>query len=192
MLSSSDLYVYKFVRVAPYGPREEEVDLATLVEGMRPTLDYWAQLSLIKRSDSFGFAAAYPGAAPTISAAQAAWDYPYKFVWFVVGWGPRGNTYIANAVRMLRPSLRTGKDTLALRQVKGSPFWNAVRPMIGDIHPWGDYPRGGATIVRTGNIIVPCAVDGFREVENDFVAKTIGSLIGSTILKMAEPELFVS
>jgi hypothetical protein len=184
------LDVRELPRTALYGPEGGEVDLASDVRGMRYTVQGWVRREVVRRTGSFGFAAAYPGSDPLISAAQGVWNNPYRFVWFVVGWGPDGDHYIANAVRMLRPTLRTGRDTLALRLSSPDQFWNTVAPEVEGMHPWGDLPQGGATVVRVGNTIIPCAVSGFREVENDFVSRSIGAYIGATMLKVDYPETF--
>jgi hypothetical protein len=184
------LDVRELPRMAPYGPEEREVDLASRALRMLTTTQEWARLKVVRRSRSFGFAAAHPGTDPLISAAQTVWNNPYQFVWFVTSWGPEGDRHIANAVRMLRPTLRTGKDTLALRQSSPGQFWNVVESEAKGMYPWGDFPYGGATTVRVGNIVLPCAMSGFREVENDLVAKSVGGYIGATMLKVDYPEMF--
>jgi hypothetical protein len=188
MLSTLD--VGKLPQHAHYGTDTRETDLAYEVTRMRTTIGLWEQIKLVKPNKSFslGFAAARP----KLNPVRPEWDDPYDFVWFVAGWGPDGDRYIANAVRKLRPSLRTGRDTLDLRLAKSDQFEDVVESAVDGKFPWGDFPYGGATIVRTGNIILPCAVSGFHEVEDDTAAKAIGGRIGSTMLQMDYPELFAA
>jgi hypothetical protein len=183
-----DLNLNWLHRAAMYGTD----DLAALVMEMGTTITDWARLGIITPSDSFGFAAAHPRSELVIPASDGRWNNPYKFVWFVVGWGPDGDRYIANAVRKLRPLLRTSKDTLELRLDTSLNFRNVVQSVVDGKFPWGDFPHGGGTLVRTGSIIIPCAADGFPEVENDFVAKTMGGRIGATMLQTDCPELFAA
>jgi hypothetical protein len=186
----STLDVGKLPQHAHYGTDTRETDLAYEVTRMRTTIGLWEQVKLVKPNKSFslGFAAARP----KLNPVRPEWDDPYDFVWFVAGWGDDRERYIANAVRKLRASLRTGEDTLALRLGESDQFEDVVDSAVGGKFPWGDFPYGGSTFVRVGNVLLPCAVDGFREVENDFVAKTIGGRIGSTMLQMDYPELFAA
>lgn len=164
----------------------KSTDLATVASSLRPTINQWAADGLIKANDSFGFAAAHID-----SKSGWSWDHPEQFIWFVIGWGPEGDRYIANAVRKLRPTLRINRDTLMLRVESPRLFRETVDSTSADgSYPWGDFPWGGGTLVPVGPLVIPCAVSGLREREDDWVAKTIGGLIGTTMLSLRYPNLF--
>ena len=128
------------------------VDLATVVREMRTTIDQWADDGLIKPHASFGFAAAHND---SLAAGREDWDDPYRFTWFVVGWGTDGDRYVANAVHKLRALLRTGFDTLLLRQGEPGLFDTKVESMEADgTFLWGDFSWGGATVVQIGNLVI--------------------------------------
>lgn len=186
------LDVTRLPRQALYGPEGRRMNLASIVLGMANTVDDWSRLqalpndgTLVKPNDSFGFAMAKPDAVD-----GGNWDDPYDFVWFVAGWGPEGNRYIANAVRKLRALLRTGHDTLQLRLRFPEYFKDQVGSSSGaNRFEWGDFADGGAKLVSVGYLRLPCAVSALREVEDDSVAGTIGGHIGATMLKLDHPEL---
>ena len=175
-------------RKALYSIGNNSCWLENIVSSAKESIRQLASATLIKANNSFGFAL---GDAVQ-ETNQKNWDNPYEFVWFVTGWGPDANRYIANAVRKLRPALRTGNDTLWLRQNAPHLFQDIVESKQGDANPfeWGDFPWGGATFVEVGDLILPCAVSALKEVEDDAVAKLLGGLIGATILKMNHPDEF--
>jgi hypothetical protein len=169
-----------------YSQAGGEIDLAEIVLGLRPTIDEWMRTQLVEQTDSFGFAIANPAV-----DTHDEWDNPGRFVWFVVGWGPASDRYIANAVRKLRPALRWGEDTLDMRINRPHAFINIVKEQEEDgSFEWGDFPKGGATFVRVGGLILPCSVSCFKEVEDDAVAKTCGGHTGATMLKLLNSEEF--
>lgn len=186
-----DLDVSRFPREALYGPADgKQVDLAQIVLGLRPTFDDWGGQGLIDQTDSFGFAMAKPDI-----DFSTLWIDPYQYVWFVAGWGPEGDRYIANAVRKLRPLLREGNDTLAIRQwLHGDRhFENVVNSQEPDgSFRWGDFPWGGATNLHMGNHELHAAVSCYKEVEDDPAAKVAAALVGMTMLKLDEPAKFDS
>jgi len=144
---------------------------------------------MLRGSESIGIALAKPVSG---QLCEWSWDNPYDFTWFVAGWGPEARRFIANAVRKLRPMLRERMDTLQLRIHRPDAFRNAVKSAnTKGNFPWGDYPWGGATFVRVGDMVIPVAVSGdLPEVEDDAVAKIIGGFVGAYILKAARPEEF--
>lgn len=177
--------VSRFPRELLFGPPDNQVDLGSVVMGLRSTFDSWAREGLVKKHSSFGFAVADP------SSRFMDYNNPYDFVWFVVGWGEEGDRYIANAVRKLRSALRFHRDTLDLRLSMPEGFQDTV-PSVDENgeFPWGDFPWGGATFVRVGGITLPCSVSTLKEVEDDAAAKTIGGHIGATMLRVDHPSEF--
>lgn len=178
------LDVTRLPRQALYGPEENAVDLAATAAGLREAVDSWAQTGYVKKNTSCGFAAAHPD-------SFSDWDDPYKSTWFVAGWGPDADQYIANAVRKIRAVLRTRKDTLALRLTAPELFQDPVESKQADGgFPWGDFPWGGGTLVSVGNIVIPCAVSALWEVEDDAVAKAIGAFVATDMLRRDQPHMF--
>jgi len=164
------------------------VNLAHLVPLMQRPLESMEQYTLVKPHSSFGCAFAKPGPAGEM---QWNWDDPYDFTYFVAGWGPDRERYIANAVRKLRATLREDMDTLLMRISNPGAFQDPVDSVDEDGNfPWGDFPWGGATFVHVGDMVIPSAVSSLLEVEDDFVAKLLGGLVGATILKQAKPNEF--
>lgn len=186
-----NLDITSFSREAKFGVGGEAIDLASVVVScLAPVIKPWTKAELLEETDNFGFAMAYPGL-----DYASVWDDPSAFTWFVVCWGHEGHRYAANALRKLRPALRWQRDTLELRlnQRDPEPFQDVVTSSKGDkTFVWGDYPWGGATFVRVGNFVLPCAVSCYKEVEDDAVAKTIGGHVGATMLKIKDPEEFNS
>lgn len=179
------LDVSRLPRHADYGPTGDQVDMADVVLRSRTALTALKNRLLLKRNDSFGFAAALPG-----EQGNHSWKDPYHFTWFVVGWGPQGDKYIANAVRKLRPVLRTEMSTLELR-VRNKGFKKRVDSQESDgSFKWGDFPWGGGVLVPVANLVIPCAVSCFAEVEDHAIALMAGGLIGSEMLKRDTPSEF--
>lgn len=169
---------------APYGPEGAQIDLASAVVGLRASVYEMGRHRLVKPVKSFGFAAAHPG-----DPSALDWKDPYEFTWFVAGWGPDKDRYIANAVRKLRPTLRTKRSTLDLRMRGGKAFKKRVASQESDgSFKWGDFPWGGGVLANVGDIIIPVAVSTFLEVEDDAVAMLAGGLIGGRMLQLDKPD----
>ncbi len=171
---------------AEYGTDLDTYDLSKLIARLQPAIEVMAKRRLIKDKDSFGCAVAKP------THLSYQWDDPYAFTWFVAGWGKDPQQYIANAVRKLRPGLREGEDTLTLRTeaiTKGEETSSRFRDVVGKKEAdgsfkWGDFPWGGMTFVRVGNLLLPVAVSCLFEVEDDAIAKLAGGLVGAEMLKI--------
>jgi hypothetical protein len=163
-------------------------NVASVIMTLRGAVDELARVGLVRQTQSFGFAAATPSSDPLM---EWEWDNPYQFTWFVAGWGPERDRFIANAVRKLRACLRTDMDTLTLRIKKPFDFQDVVDSVdeYGNF-PWGDYAWGGATFVRAGHFVIPCAVSCLAEVEDDAVAKLMGGLLGNSLLRGTNPAEF--
>jgi hypothetical protein len=163
---------------------EDTINLASVVLSMRPSIEDWATSGLVKPNNSFGFAMAFAN-------ENIPWDSPEAFVSFVVGWGPEGDRYIANAVRKLRAALRERLDTLTMRLEFPEKFQDNVESQEADgSFAWGDFPWGGATFVNVGDLTLPCSVSALKEVEDDAAAKSIGGHIGAAMLKVRNPKEF--
>lgn len=167
---------------------EQDEAAQAMVIRLRYNIEQLADSKLIKYNRSFGFAASYP-VMPGFTWDN--WDDPHDFVWFVCGWGPEGDRYIANAVRKLRPALRHGKDTMELRLTQPNAFERTVESQEADgSFAWGDFPWGGACLVNFGGVIYPMSVSCLREVEDDAVSKMIGGFTGAQHLKNTNPDEF--
>ena len=128
------------------------------------------------------------------------WDDPSKFVWFVGGWGPDRDRYIANAIRKLRPMLREdAESTLDMRfdsrKVKsfgtGQPYEHVIEGDWEDVvdqldkdgkFPWGDFPWGGAVTVIMGDMVLVGAMSCLHEIDDDTVMRTFLRLLGKQII----------
>lgn len=169
---------------ALYGPDGAQVNLATVVTGLRAATYELGRHELVKPVKSFGFAAAHAGDPKALD-----WNDPYSFAWFVAGWGPDRDRYIANAMRKLRATLRARRSTLELRERGGKAFKKRVRSQEKDgSFKWGDFPWGGAVLTNVGGIIIPTAVSTYLEVEDHAVALLAGGLIGGRMLQLDKPD----
>lgn len=156
-------------------------------------IDAMAANDLLKTNGSYGFAMLEPLTEPADSWADDLWDHPEQYVWFVGGWGPQRERYIANAVRKLRPALRVALSstyeaplsTLDMR-IEGDTEW--FEDCVDSQDPngnfeWGDFPWGGATALTYGEeFALIGAVSGFTEIEDDTVAKLILGGIAKPII----------
>ena len=185
-----NLDVSRLPQEAFVGEGSARMRLESIPARLSGVVDDMARAGLIKANMSFGCAFAKP--AEELSwVGYEDWNDPYSFVWFVAGWGPDRDRYIANAVRKLRASLREDKDTLTLRIKCPGAFVDVVNSVDEDgSFPWGDFPWGGATFVHVGDIVIPTAVSCLREVEDDAIAKLLGGLVGAESLKIKMPEEF--
>ena len=111
-------------------------------------------------------------------------DEPEKFVWFVGGWGPRREKYIANAVRTIRPLLCVDRwSTLDMRFSDPDSFKEEVESQNAEGYfPWGDFPYGGAVDVQMGPLFLTGAVSCLTEIENDQAARFILGGFGKLIV----------
>lgn len=188
------LDVSTYPTTAPYGEGELQLNLAAIPRRMRTGFDELVKAGLIKPNDSFGCAVARPcrDGDDTFQVWDA--DDPSDFLWFVTGWGPNRDMYVANAIRKLRPSLREGQDTLLMRcdpetYVSGEAA--SVKSVDADGNfPWGDFFWGGAVFVHVGGLCIPVAVSCLYEVEDDAIAKLIGGSVGAEMLKIDMPDEF--
>ena len=137
---------------------------------------------LIRANESFGFAMAIPQLGETLINIDD-WDDPSKFVWFVYGWGPDKDRYIANAVRKMRASLRTGDSTLDIRYYTPDAFQDVVdsKANNGGTFPWGDFPWGGAVFVDVFEVNLLLAISCLHEIEDDTASRLIGGSLGKLI-----------
>jgi hypothetical protein len=162
----------------------QHFQLADLIDTIKPTVEFWSELGVVRKVDSFGFAVSITS--PNLEVTEDHWDHPESYVTFVGGWGEERDRYIANAVRKMRASIRTGLDTLHMVG-GGSEFREIVASQAEDgSFAWGDFPYGGATFVNFGNYEILVAVSALTQEEDDLVAGFIGKLIGNAMY-IAEP-----
>jgi hypothetical protein len=190
------LDVSRLPREALVGEGSTQINLASVLLGLRVQMEDMARCDLIKANMSFGFAAAKP-VPKSISALHDwtsykwNWDDPYDFTWFVAGWGPESSRYIANAVRKLRAALRKHMDTLQLRMEYPDAFQDVVGSVDDDGNfVWGDYPYGGAVFVPGGDMVYPCSCSALLEVQDHAMSMTAGGLVISELLQVTRPEQF--
>ncbi len=186
------LDVSRFSRSAYWGG--SNFDLASLVMDSRVSIETMMASGLIRRSHSFGYAAANP-VFQHFTDPRDVWDNPYNLVWFVAGWGPEADRLIANAVRKLRPAVRAMKDTLDIITTKWegyltldtSAFLNVVESVEPDgSFAWGDFPYGGAVHVRVDGRPFIGAVSALNQVHDDGIAGLLTSLVARKAVAIEE------
>lgn len=166
-----------------------KIDLREFLDLHYDAVQALAGSGLVKAKESFGFAMLAPIWEDDPFPEDDFWDKPEEFTWFVGGWGPDRDKYIANAVRKLRPLVRVGMtdegvdSTLCMRFENPSLFQDPVDSVNDDgTFPWGDFPWGGAAAVIMGPLTVAGAVSTFSEIEDDMVARLILGGIGQRIV----------
>ena len=157
------------------------INMYDFLRELEPVLDVMRTAGVIAETENFDYSFGFAMVEPIIDAPDDFsidyWDDPYKFAWFVGGWGEESNLLIANAVRKLRPLLRRQDEfsTLEMRFLpEENPFQNTVdsRDRDGN-YPWGDFPWGGASVQQFGRLYVIGACSGFSEIEDDMVTNLI-------------------
>lgn len=167
------------------------VNLEVRIKALRPAIEALMNHGLVRDKLSLGGAIGGPiFLTPGESLAMPYWNDPYGYVWFVFGWGPDWQKYAANAIRKMRALLRTGVDTLELQLFDSGRFQDRVVSEDDDHnYPWGDFPYGGATFTKVGNLYIPAAVSTLRAVEDDNVSRLYGGTVGQEMLKVRYPGL---
>jgi hypothetical protein len=145
---------------------------------LKPTFDDWERKGIITSDESFGYAMG--------RSDPATWlpNRPYTAIWFITGWGPQAEQYMADAVRMLAALWRLQFDTLQVRLEGRKHRLREVESVVDGKFPYGNIVRGGAAWVRVGNLELPCAAGGPNEIDNNLKAKTVGAAIGTTMLSL--------
>jgi hypothetical protein len=162
---------------------ENTIDLREFLGQYYTPVAALAREGLVKHNDSFGFAMATPMDTDTYYDVVKLWDDPEQFTWFVGGWGPNKDRYIANAVRKMRALLREKADTLDLRFNNPGSFRDKIESVVNGTYPWGDFPWGGACFVTMGDLVLAGAISCLSEIQDDFVTRLILSAIGERIVK---------
>lgn len=160
----------------------ELLKLHDFLRQLKPAIEALMQTGHIKSTKSFGFAMTplqWQG-----YALDFGWNTPRQLVWFVYGWGPERNRYIANAVRKLRPLVREDADsTLEMRYRKPDLFRDVVPSTDGAGNfPWGDFGYGGAVKAKVGPLILRGGISCFAQIEDDAAARLLLGLLGNKIL----------
>lgn len=167
------------------------IHMRQFLDTWRPILRGLAQNGVIKPQDSFGFAMMTPIQNDDLEAWISEWNHPYAYTWFVGGWGPDGNRYIANAVRKIRPLLRRCMEFSTLDMVlHGRPgkFQDIVDQIDGNGNfPWGDFPYGGAARVSYGPVQLIGACSAFTQFEDHLVTELILGDLARRILAGCNP-----
>jgi hypothetical protein len=159
------------------------IDMCQFLGKFHDTLQTLTADGMIRANASFGFAMAEPCPGDTgFDDILHGWDNPDKFVWFVGGWGPDKDRYIANAVRKMRAALRVGSSTLDIRHFMPEEFEDKVDSTnADDTIPWGDFAWGGAGFVQVFDLMLIGGVSGFHEIEDDTVLRLILGSLGKII-----------
>lgn len=161
------------------------INMQELLEGLRTPINVLGTTGNIGQIDSLGFAMAEPMWYTNYDLTECWNDYA-RYVWFVGGWGPDRNMFIANAVRKMRPMLREQTDTLMMRHDRNAhSFMNPVGQVDADAKfPWGDFPWGGAVSLFIGGMFFEGAVSCFDDdIDDHNVASLTLGTIGKQIVR---------
>lgn len=163
-----------------------DVHMREILERHRPVIDAMAEQNLVKANDSFGFAMLEPTIQRDLSSLIHFVDDPYSFVWFVGGWGPNRDKYIANAVRKLYPLIGRPQyaSTLDMRFDRSEkPFPNPVESQNEDgTFPWGSFPWAGASVQTYGSLHLVGSVSALKEIQDHTVANLILGHVAERII----------
>lgn len=160
------------------------VNLREQLEALKTSINVLGSSGNIGQTKSLGFAMAEPTWYTNYNPNN--WDDYMRFVWFVGGWGQDRDMFIANAVRKLRPMLRTQTDTLMIRHFRYlQDFVDPVDQIDADGNfPWGDFPWGGAVSLLMGGFYFGGAVSCFDDdVDDNIVATLAVGIIGKNIIR---------
>ena len=160
-----------------------KIEVAKFISDLKPAIEAFTSSKLIKANPSFGFAMAAPQIVGNYFNGEL-WDDPYKFVWFVGGWGDDRDRYIANAVRKMRAMLREGtRSSLDIRFSQEYFFRDVVDSKEHDGRfRWGDFPWGGAVFIQMGSLILEGAISCLSEIEDDVIARVPLGLFGQKVV----------
>jgi hypothetical protein len=161
-----------------------QINMSEFVDSHYDAIQALAAAGLIKSNESFGFAMLEPMTQEMSETLPGDyWDKPEDYVWFVGGWGPDRDRYIANAVRKLRPLLRMLLDddetffapsTLEMRLEGRTDLFTDIVGSTDEngLFPWGDFPWGGAFIdVVTEEFALIGSISALSQIEDDFCTK---------------------
>lgn len=180
------LDIDEFNLVGWHSTKQGPIDLAEVALRLWWAIENWSATGLITENTSFGCAITQVN----LSDRQIRWNDPSTYILCVVSWGDDGDRYVLNAVRKLRATMRTGRDTLDLRMNEPGRF----QDVVGSQEPngdclWGDYPWGGAVFDTFAGNRFGVGVSAYNQVQDEFVARTIHALIGTMITQREHPEL---
>jgi hypothetical protein len=159
------------------------VNMLEVVNSFRHVIDELARGGHVKATNSLGFAMAKPAYAPIDTHN---WNKPDELAWFVGGWGPNRDRYIANALRKMRALARTCRSsTLAMKHVSPGLFENEVDSAEEDgSFAWGDFAYGGALRLRLNRLEIMGGVSGMTQMQDDFVTYMILATMAQHILEV--------
>ena len=166
------------------------INLREYLAGYKEVAQIMATNKLITSIDSFGFALAQVLVDDFDTDDEDFWDKPEEFVFFVGGWGPHRNKYIANAVRKQRPLLRYGqfddeplaRSSWELCLYEPEFFRDEVKSVNDDgTFPWGDFPKGGAIVSPFDGFWLLAATSCFTQIEDHGFSELVVSGLGQLI-----------
>lgn len=170
------------------GTNGTTVELADMILDMKYMIELLAQLGVIRDTiGSFGFAVSFLEP----HELENLYDDPGSFVGIVGGWGDEQHRYIANAIRKMRASARTGSDTLEMVEAGAKLdfdlFTDRVESEVKGAFPWGDFAHGGAAFVSFGDRTMLVAASFVTAEQDDLVAGFIGKLYGKAMYLADKP-----
>ena len=170
-----------FPRIAMIGSIELSAEIERIA---RPAYEAMSAARAVQKHTSFGYAVTYP------NASAKDFNNPEKFLLLVGGWGPQWERYAANAVRKIRPVLRSRVDSLWLTVNKLSgampdAFDDEVASANADgTFSWGDFPYGGAyTVDLIDETEVIVAVSCLAQEEDDTASRFVGGIVNQTLVR---------
>lgn len=113
-------------------------------------------------------------------------DDPQQLIWFVYGWGPDKDRYIANAARKLRFSAREMVDSFDATQMLDLV---GVKKVEDDgSFAWGDFPYGGAAFYDFDGFSLLGACSGLTQREDHHVTNMILAMVVNELNKLDNPD----
>lgn len=178
--------------MSPYTNMVEDVSLGIIIQNCRPAIEAMQQAGLLAtinsagdEVDSFGFAMTDPYL--TYAELKEVWDDPYRLAWLVGGWGSYADKCIANAVRKLRVSARTGKDSFTVGKYMRHLIDNPVGVIDADGRfEWGDFAFGGSAPLHIGFTRPFVAASAFKQDEDVPAALLVGGSVCVPIIRSLE------
>ena len=173
---------------------ETDYNMRKYITAWRPILSAMMDNGVLKQNKSFGFAMMPPMWHDERNEREPwtyKWDNPYEYTWFVGGWGPDRDRYIANAVRKIRPLLRLDMYDSTLEMVDLAQPEQMFQDVVGQTDdngnfPLGDFPHGGAVEIRRKSLTLVVACSAYTAEQDDLVSNMVGrDLVGRILADAA-------
>jgi hypothetical protein len=143
---------------------------------LQATVELWQKGHGFIPSHSFGCVVANPAYA---GRYYNIWDNPEQLFSgaLVLGWGPESTYCVADSIRKIRVTARTGLSSWDVQYHHRGLIANEVLPAVEDAScPWGDLPLSGALLYRTGADQRLIGTGGLSGAEDELISLLVGGL----------------